>query len=492
MHHHDAGKMVPLRPLDLRKCVSVSAMLDGMRYCAFNARNLGRVTETLTEWFSQDHRPMAIYDGPASDQVVNLLEKMMMCGFFRDVVRPEEFVRVSVAVPQAVVVGRLSPQFEEEIGKLIGRAIYINDSGYARKGQVRDGSYKDVVFLDPRLALPLIYEALKERLLGSRPMTISELVSLVLPRFGGAASELAWVCKTFLRMCKDKDCVRFLTMSGAMTIAKMGLVVCDLIDLGLVDFISSTGALVAHGTIEGIGLKHYEYDPKYSDQQLRRARLNRVTDTLEPEENFTQLMELVRETLDGMNPNVPISSVSFLRQIGKRLHRKYRSQRGVLLSAYRAGVPVMIPAFIDSELGNDVLAYNLEQARRRIKTFKFNPELDSLALIRASQKKKRIGIFSVGGGVPRNNVQNVAPLIEVINERLGRKQWEERQFTYGARICPDPAFYGHLSGCTYSENASWGKMNLSQGSFEEALTDATVGFPIAARFVMEQMGLMKC
>jgi deoxyhypusine synthase len=98
----------------------------------------------------------------------------------------------------------------------------------------------------------------------------------------------------------------------------------------------------------------------------------------------------------------------------------------------------------------------------------------------------RAGIFSIGGGVPRNNTQNVAPLIEIANERLGLEM-PTRMFSYGVRISPDAMHYGHLSGCTYSENGSWRKMDLENGRFAEIRADATQVWPFIVRYVMDRM-----
>ena len=97
--------------------------------------------------------------------------------------------------------------------------------------------------------------------------------------------------------------------------------------------------------------------------------------------------------------------------------------------------------------------------------------------------KKRFGIFTIGGGVPRNNVQNVAPLIEIINERLG-PVIPNRRFTYGIRICPDRPHFGHLSGCTYSENESWRKAE-KDGIYAEMQADATQVWPFLVKHLME-------
>jgi deoxyhypusine synthase len=113
-------------------------------------------------------------------------------------------------------------------------------------------------------------------------------------------------------------------------------------------------------------------------------------------------------------------------------------------------------------------------------------EQDSRELIRIVTEAKRFGIFTIGGGVPRNNVQNVAPLIEIINERLGATL-PPRRFTYGIRICPDRPHFGHLSGCTYSENESWRKA-VKNGVYAEIQADATQVWPFLVKYVMETSG----
>jgi len=75
----------------------------------------------------------------------------------------------------------------------------------------------------------------------------------------------------------------------------------------------------------------------------------------------------------------------------------------------------------------------------------------------------------------------------VLNKRLGL-QTPNIRFSYGVRICPDPVHYGHLSGCTYSEGVSWGKFipRAEGGRYAEVLLDATVGWPILVRAMLDR------
>ena len=101
---------------------------------------------------------------------------------------------------------------------------------------------------------------------------------------------------------------------------------------------------------------------------------------------------------------------------------------------------------------------------------------------------KRLGIFTIGGGVPRNWAQQVGPYIEIGNLRLGLSVKPPR-FHYGVRICPEPDYWGGLSGCTYQEGLSWGKFVTPKdgGQFAEVLSDATVVWPLLMMGLMERI-----
>src|ERR1044072_6580021 len=87
-------------------------------------------------------------------------------------------------------------------------------------------------------------------------------------------------------MVEDPDCFVVMTLSGAMTIAKMGKIISTMIDEGMVQTVVSTRALIAHGLTESIGKVHYRYEPSKSDEELFRTGYNRVYDTLEMEANL--------------------------------------------------------------------------------------------------------------------------------------------------------------------------------------------------------------
>lgn len=443
---------------------------------------LGEVAYSLEQAIRNKEPPLLIYDGERDTKLGKLARNMQQNGWFADVFYAQEYALRAKEEDCAIIVGRHSERYDD-LWNIPQRAIFINNEGIARESQTKDGYFPDVVFAAPELVMPLLYVSLEERL-KHKSTSVEEFMEMIAP-LGGVAAQVAHGAYVLGKMATDSGCARFLTLSGAMTIAKMGLVVCDLIDSGMVQYLASTGALMAHGLVESIGLKHYKYNPAVSDKILAEQKLNRVTDTLEPEENFTHVDEVVNAVLQQFSGLENISPRIFHRAVGEYLAQNYPQERGILRSAYEKQVPVVVPAFGDSEIGNDVYVHNLQRQQESRPRVAMDLELDSEYLIELATNAKRRGIFTIGGGVPRNNTQNVAPLIEIINNRL-QMNLPETMFTYGVRIAPDKRYLGHLTGCTYSEGMSWRKMDVN-GLFAEIEADATIVLPFLAKYALETM-----
>jgi deoxyhypusine synthase len=289
-------------------------------------------------------------------------------------------------------------------------------------------------------------------------------------------------------MARDKDCFVVMTLAGAMTVAKQGLIVCDLVDKGLVNAVVSTGALMAHGLVEATGQKHYRYDPRMNDVELYEAGYNRVYDTLEPETNLDHVELVMEEVLGKWDPQQTMCSWKLNRAIGEHLKRHAKG-RGILKSAFEKSVPVFVPAFTDSELGLDVALANRMRARKGQPQLHFDPFLDLNYFAETLLQQKRLGIFTIGGGVPRNWAQQFGPYCELRVRRAG-EDVELKRYHYGVRVCPEPVFWGGLSGSPYSEAISWGKFvpPAEGGKFGEVFVDATVGLPIICAALFERLG----
>lgn len=303
-------------------------------------------------------------------------------------------------------------------------------------------------------------------------------------------------------MIEDSECSVVMTLSGAMTIAKMGKIISTMIDRGMVQCIVSTGALIAHGLSESVGKTHYRHHPSMSDQELFRKGYNRVYDTLEMEANLNYVEHVVSQTLKRIGQEQALSSCMLTRELGRTLAEEYDGD-GILKSAFVKNVPVYIPAFTDSEVGLDVgtwaMSREIDRARAQggdlavLRALhksapSFNPYWDLNSYTEHVLSAKRLGIFTIGGGVPRNWAQQVGPYIEIGNLRLGLNVKPPR-FQYGVRICPEPDYWGGLSGCTYQEGISWGKFVAPEqgGRFAEVLSDATVVWPLLMMGLLERV-----
>ncbi len=472
----------PLSPLDLRKCDSVGKIVAGMAHCSFGARMIGEAAHTWMAWIQESRSPHAILTDNTDPQTYALLtDAMVEEGWVQTVLLPQGTIDLNYTEP-LVIIGPLNNHIQNFVKKRPELPIlFINQYGMCRNGQIKDGHFPNAVFADPNFVIPCISAALSERLKGTK-ITATEFVDQ-LPETG-LAGEIKQAAAALTGMIKDPACHKTLTLSGAMTVAQFSLVIRDMIELGMVNAIFSTGALMAHGLIAGTGLRHYKHNPAHSDQLLASLRLNRVTDTLEPETNFDHIEEVLRAVLENIPDGSVLSTHSFLRLIGQYLSEHYPGHPSILRSAYECNVPIYVPAFTDSEIGNDVMTYNMLQRQQGQRGIFINPEFDTLHRLEARLNLSRTGIISIGGGVPRNNAQNDPVAEDLIKKRLGA--WRDPLlYAYGCRIAPDQPWYGNLGSCSYSENMSWGKMD-PHGLFAEVHTDATLVWPLLIKYVMEQ------
>ncbi len=316
--------------------------------------------------------------------------------------------------------------------------------------------------------------------------------AMSLTAFGGR--QLGEAVDVAEAMIKDKACLKVLTLSGAITIAKMNLVICDMIDNNMVDVIISTGALVSHGLIDSFGLYHYKNPGNISDEDLLKRGYDRVYDSLETESNFDSAAVIFYKIFDSMADEKHICSYKILEELGKYL-TKNSDERNIFKSAHNKKIPIFIPAFSDSDLGIEFFLNNKIREERGEKPLSFEPLFDLEKYADLAFNAKKLGIFTIGGGVPRNWAQQVGPILQWRLIRIKKNlsaseiQGYSKRFSYGIRICPEPVHWGGLSGCTYSEGVSWGKfVPVSEGGrYAEVLCDATIAWPIIIKALLERL-----
>jgi len=304
-------------------------------------------------------------------------------------------------------------------------------------------------------------------------------------------------------MFTDPNDLTVLTISGAMSVAKQGLIFCELIDRGYIDIVVATGALVTHGLTEGMAGSHFKAPPT-DDAVLYQKGMCRIYDTIELETAFEQTAKTTSKFFDRLIPaldgKTPArGSADFFYRLGELLCELYPNQRGLLASAYKAKVPVYVPAFTDSELSLDLLMRALRFNQNFLtKPFEetivppFNTFVDVFDFARrVFQHKGSLSIFTIGGGVPRNWGQQIAPFFDIMY--LEGLPVEPKKYSRGVRICPEPDHWGGLSGCSYQEGVSWAKFvpESEGGRYAEVKDDATVVLPFLIKGVFQRIAKLE-
>ena len=205
-------------------------------------------------------------------------------------------------------------------------------------------------------------------------------------------------------------------------------------------------------------------------------------------QNLDHVELVMEEVLGKWDPQQIMCSWKLNRAIGEHL-KNHAKGRGILKSAYEKHVPVFVPAFTDSEMGLDVALNNRMRAREGKPQLRYDPFLDLNYFAETLLQQKKLGILTIGGGVPRNWAQQFGPYCELRVRRAG-EDVPLKRYHYGVRICPEPVYWGGLSGSPYSEAISWGKFVPpgEGGRFGEVFIDATVGLPIMCAAMFERLG----
>ena len=208
-----------------------------------------------------------------------------------------------------------------------------------------------------------LHNPIADQLIPLEPLDLGKVTSIdglvrAMAKTAFTGRQLGEAADVLEAMALDEDAFIVMTLAGAMTVAKQGLIITELIDRGIVNAIVSTGALMAHGLVEATGRAHFRANPEVSDEELYEQGYNRVYDTLEPEQNLDDVEEVMSAVLEAWDHNEVMCSYKLNHAIGAYLAKHAQGQRGILKSAYEKGVPVFVPAFSDSEMGLDTALNN--------------------------------------------------------------------------------------------------------------------------------------
>ncbi|MCU1284389.1 MAG: deoxyhypusine synthase [Acidobacteriales bacterium] len=287
------------------------------------------------------------------------------------------------------------------------------------------------------------------------------------------ARNLARAAKIVDEMVNDKDCGIILTLAGSLISAGQKGIILDMMRSNMVDSIVSTGAnIVDQDFFEALGYRHYQGSPFASDNDLRERHIDRIYDTYINEDELRVCDDTIREIAEALDPRA-YSSREFIMEMGRYLDKKFPKADSIVLEAYRRGIPIFCPAFSDCSAGFGLVFHQVARQQAGKPYVAIDSVADFRELTQIKIESGVTGLIMLGGGVPKNFVQDIV----VSAEFLG---YEADMHKYAVQLTVADERDGALSGSTLKEANSWGKVDLAKEQM--VFGEATVTFPLIAGY----------
>lgn len=287
--------------------------------------------------------------------------------------------------------------------------------------------------------------------------------------------DTARAAKIFDMMLKNKDCTIFLSLAGSTSAGGCMKIYADMIKYNMIDAVIATGAsIVDMDFFEALGFKHYIGTPYVNDQELRKLYIDRIYDTFINEEELQACDLTIRKIADSLEPR-PYSSREFIREMGNYLTKNAKKKESLIQLAYEHGVPIFCPAFSDSSAGFGLVAHQWN--RKDKPKVSIDSVKDFLELTKIKMSVPTSGLFMIGGGVPKNFIQDTVVCAEVLGKEVPMHE-------YAIQITVADVRDGACSSSTLKEASSWGKVETTHEQMVYA--EATSVLPLIASYVYHQ------
>ena len=280
--------------------------------------------------------------------------------------------------------------------------------------------------------------------------------------------ETANATKIYNEMLKDKNCTIFLTLAGSTSAAGCMHIYRDLVKYNMVDAIVATGAsIIDMDFFEALGFKHYQGSQFQNDDELRKNYIDRIYDTYIDEDELQMCDKTIGEIADKLEPKA-YTSREFIKEIGKYLKTNSKKKGSLIETAYDNNVPIFCPAFTDSSAGFGLVMHQERNPNKHI-TIDSIREFRELTEIKI--RSKGSGLFMIGGGVPKNFIQDTVICAELLGKDVDMHK-------YAIQITVADSRDGACSSSTLKEASSWGKVDTSKEQM--VFAEATSVLPLIA------------
>jgi deoxyhypusine synthase len=280
--------------------------------------------------------------------------------------------------------------------------------------------------------------------------------------------DTAKAAEIYNEMINDKDCAIFLTIAGSTSAAGCMNLYSDLVKYNMVDAIVATGAsIIDMDFFESLGFKHYQGNQFQDDKVLRENYIDRIYDTYIDEDELQKCDKIIGEIADKLEPR-PYTSREFIKEIGKYLKTNAKKKESLIEVAYDNNVPIFCPAFTDSSAGFGLVMHQERNPKKHI-TIDSIREFRELTEIKI--KSKGSGLFMIGGGVPKNFIQDTVICAELLGKNVDMHK-------YAIQITVADSRDGACSSSTLKEASSWGKVDTTKEQM--VFAEATSVLPLIA------------
>lgn len=261
---------------------------------------------------------------------------------------------------------------------------------------------------------------------------------------------------------KDEDTKVFLSLAGPMVPGGLRKIVRDLIDMGYVDLIVSSGANLTHDLVESFGGAHYR-GIQQDDEQLYESGMGRIGDILTKSDDFEVFEEEIHKIFSKINQKHNVISIKdFIYEIGLLVD----DEQSIIHTASKNNVPIFAPGLIDCMIGLQLWIYCQEN------DFTLSAVADMPDLSDFVYNSKKVTACMLGGGLPKHYTLASNILTGGIDA--------------GIQITLDRSEGGSLSGAPLEEAKSWAKAKCGS-NLVTVIGDATVMFPLIVAGALDKV-----